>query len=320
VGPQPEDCGHYGTGNGLDEDCNGVADDGCGTFCVRDEQCPPKYCKEAVCAKNMTCIYLPIVGHGCIPPTPECKNGWLVVSDGGHTHPYGHGYYEKQCLCAPGFAGANCTECGDPADPHYAYVCHKSCGDYDDDDDAYHNCIYKLTITERDELHHLLTAYDDDKFVLPGHEGLDCRCNPYGTELDVQMVVKDHELNKIHVENGHYVALPGPGHSGYGDKQGLWWLPLVAVIVLVVIILAVVAGHWALGGTDERTNSHETTALLVSDHSRGRDVAVVRTTHQAHHPGQQLHQRRPVDNVSVAVNHTDISLDLTPATPSSKQQ
>lgn len=29
VNPRPEDCGPDGTGNGVDEDCNGVADEGC---------------------------------------------------------------------------------------------------------------------------------------------------------------------------------------------------------------------------------------------------------------------------------------------------
>ena len=50
---RPEECGESGFGNGLDEDCNGVVDDGCGVLF-----CPPRLDgmgDEVICPDEATC-------------------------------------------------------------------------------------------------------------------------------------------------------------------------------------------------------------------------------------------------------------------------
>ena len=56
IGPEMESCGVNGTGNGIDEDCDGIVDEGCGTNCAWPQDCPPLLCHTALCV-NHTCVY-----------------------------------------------------------------------------------------------------------------------------------------------------------------------------------------------------------------------------------------------------------------------
>jgi fibro-slime domain-containing protein len=54
--PQPESCGYNNTGNGIDEDCDGHVDEGCGIICAEVSDCDIKECYDVTC-ENYTCIY-----------------------------------------------------------------------------------------------------------------------------------------------------------------------------------------------------------------------------------------------------------------------
>ena len=56
VDPMPEECGMDGSGNGIDEDCDGVVDNGCGLPCDFTGDCPPLECHTVLCVNNV-CTY-----------------------------------------------------------------------------------------------------------------------------------------------------------------------------------------------------------------------------------------------------------------------
>jgi fibro-slime domain-containing protein len=95
IGPNPEDCGINGTGNGVDENCNGVVDEGCGTNCTISQDCPLVNCSLVNCVNN-TCVYTDNDGISCDDGNPctindECQGGIcsgipkisLSISNGG---------------------------------------------------------------------------------------------------------------------------------------------------------------------------------------------------------------------------------------------
>lgn len=51
--PQPEQCGADGTGDGVDDDCDGTVDDGCVCGCVDDADCPEgAICVDCACVPD----------------------------------------------------------------------------------------------------------------------------------------------------------------------------------------------------------------------------------------------------------------------------
>ena len=56
VDPMPEDCGTSGLGNGIDENCNGIADETCGAPCNLPADCDPLDCYSVSCV-NDVCEY-----------------------------------------------------------------------------------------------------------------------------------------------------------------------------------------------------------------------------------------------------------------------
>ena len=73
VDPLPEDCGINGTGNGIDENCNGLLDDGCISMCNVTEDCPDAPCLDKLCI-NGECGYT-------INNTLTCTDNNLCTDD-----------------------------------------------------------------------------------------------------------------------------------------------------------------------------------------------------------------------------------------------
>ena len=136
VRPQPEEC-PPGSGNGLDENCNGVADDGCGNTCLLVTQCPTPVepqCTTVQCQLT-TCVYTHLSagtpcddGVFCTGTNDTCDGAGRCVGGISPLTPINCPNASTQCMrqrcdiytnsCVPEFqpAGALCDD-GDECTP-----------------------------------------------------------------------------------------------------------------------------------------------------------------------------------------------------------
>ena len=93
-------------GNGLDDDCNGIVDDGCTTGCESDADCPLGETCEIFCG-NGWCKGV------CVSDNPEN----LCEEEGGECIPIGWGDNEDDFwgMCPDGMAEVDLPGCGDDA-------------------------------------------------------------------------------------------------------------------------------------------------------------------------------------------------------------